>query len=229
MKKIILLILLCATASTFGQSENEQSDYPNANNSYISFDLSTPINFVAPRYRFGYIHSLNEEWRIGTDIGFGSELTTWKNVANDNNDDYFLVEGRFEIYHILNPKKRVNIYISGETYVIYQEEVYYFGEYEPEDQDFYIRYDRADFNRIKYGFNFKFGVMVPFGEYVGMNAYIGSGPRIRDVSFSNLVNPVPFYDYYDDEDGWWDSQYKKEGIVFGFNFTMGIKFFFVIQ
>ena len=76
MKKLLLLIVLCITTISFGQNEDEKPDYPNANNSYLSFDLSTPINIVAPRYRFGYIHSLNESWRIGADIGFGSEYTT---------------------------------------------------------------------------------------------------------------------------------------------------------
>jgi hypothetical protein len=229
MKRLILLVLFCVTTFTFGQTENEKIDFPNANRSYITFDLSTPINLVAPRYRFGYINSLSENWRIGIDLGFGSEWTTWKYIINDDNDDYLLVEGRFELYHILNPTKRVNIYISGEAYYIYQEEVYYFGEYEPEDQDFYIRYDRADFRRQKYGINMKFGVMIPFGEYVGMNAYIGAGPRVRDVTFSNVVNPVPFMDYYDDESWLWDSQYKTEGTEIGLNFTLGIKFFYVIQ
>jgi hypothetical protein len=211
----------------YGQSENEKTDFPNANKSYLTVDLTTPINFVAPRYRFGYIHSLNENWRIGADIGFGSEWTTWKNAINDDNDNYLLLEGRFELYHILNPLERVNIYISGETYFIHQEEVYYNGEYEPENQDFYITYDQADFRRAKYGFNLKFGVMIPFGEHVGLNPYIGIGPRFRDVKFNNIVNPVPVTDYYDDENWFWDSQYKKEGTVFGLNFTLGLKFFVV--
>ncbi len=229
MKKFILPILFCVATLTFGQNESEKIDYPNADKSYLSFDLSTPINFVAPRYRFGYIHSLSENWRIGADIGFGSELTTWKLIVDDDNDNYLLVEGRFELYHIVNPTKRVNIYISGEAYIIHHEEVYYNGEYETEDQGLYIYYDRADFKRKKYGFNLKFGVMVPFGDKVGMNAYIGFGPRIRDVTFSNIVNPNEFYDYYDDESAWWDLQYKEEGTDLGFNFALGLKFFFVLQ
>lgn len=229
MKKFFLPVLFFITTVIFGQSENDKSDFPNANRSYITFDLSTPINLVAPRYRFGYIHSLNDKWRVAADIGFGSEWTTWKYVVNDDNNDYFLVEGRIELYHILNPMKRANIYVSGETYFIHQQEVYYNGEYDPVDQNFFIRYDRADFRRAKFGLNLKFGVMIPFGERVGMNVYIGAGPRVRDVKFSNVVNPVPSYDYYDDENSFWDSQYKTEGTDFGLNFTFGFKFFVVIK
>jgi hypothetical protein len=229
MKKLILLLLLCVTTFIFGQNENDKTDFPNENNSYVSFDLSTPINFVAPRYRFGYIHSLDENWRIGADLGFGSELTTWKLIVDNDNDNYLLLEARFELYHIINPTKRVNIYVSGETYVIHHQEVYYNGDFESENNFLTIRYDRADFKRVKYGLNLKFGVMIPFGDKLGMNAYIGAGPRIRDVTFRNIINPIEVIDDYDEDYGWWDSQYKTEGTELGFNFTLGLKFFYVFQ
>ena len=123
------------------------------------------------------------------------------------------------------------MYISGEVYLIHHEEVFYDGEFETENRDIHIRYNRADFRRDKYGFNLKFGVFVPFGEKVGINAYIGTGPRFRDVSFSNIVNPNEFNDHHDDYDdwGWWDAHYQKEGTNFGLNFTLGLKFFYRLQ
>lgn len=229
MKKLLVPILLCACFALTAQNEEEKSEFPNAKNSYLTFDLSTPANWVAPRYRFGYIHSINEKWRIGADIGFGSEHTTIKILENYDTEDYLLFEGRFEVYHILNPTKRVNMYISGETYFIHHTERYIYDEFNSDDQDVTIRYDRADLTRNKYGVNLKFGVFVPFGDKIGVNAYIGAGPRVRDVEFSNLVNPT-IADYYEDyHDGWWSNNYQNEGVDVGFNFALGIKFFYRIN
>jgi hypothetical protein len=228
MKRFILPILFSVSTLIFAQNENEKTDFPNADNSYLSFDLTTPIDFITPRYRFGYIHSLNQNWRIGVDLGIASDWATWVQVEDTDTENYFLVEARFEFYHILNPTRRVNTYISGETYFIHHEEDYYNSEFESDDQGITIRYDRADFKRKKYGFNLKFGVMIPFGNRVGMNAYIGAGPRVRNVTFSNVVNPIESFDNYDD-DGWWDPQYKEEGTELGFNFALGFKFFYVLR
>ncbi len=163
------------------------------------------------------------------DVGFRSEYTTFKVLEDNDSDDYLLFERRFEVYHILNPTRRVNMYISGETYFIYHEERYYSDEFDSDGLDATIRYDRADLTRSKYGVNLKFRVFVPFGDKIGVNAYIGAGPRIRDIEFSNLVNPRET-DYYDDyHDGWWSSNYQNEGIDVGFNFALGIKFFYRIN
>jgi hypothetical protein len=228
MIKLLLPLFLFVSFITMAQKQESKPEFPNENNSFITFDISTATNFVAPRYRFGYIHSLNEKWRVGADIGFGSERSTLRLLEDFDNDDYRLYEGRFEVYNILNPTRRVNMYVSGEVYYIHHTEVYYRDHYDSESLKIGIRYDKADMTREKYGFNLKYGVMAPFGDIVGMNAYIGAGPRLRDVKFSNVVNPVPTNEG-DYEDTWGANNYQKEGSKLGFNFSLGIKFFYQFQ
>ena len=105
MKKLLVPILLCLSLILNAQNDEEKSEFPNATNSYLTFDVSTVANIIAPRYRFGYIHSLTEKWRVGADLGFGSEHTTLKLLEDSDSDNYRLFEARFETYRLLNPSK----------------------------------------------------------------------------------------------------------------------------
>ncbi len=228
MKKLLLPLAFLFIIIGYAQTETDSAEISSTKKSYLTLDLSTPVNIVAPRYRIGYIQTLSPKWKIGVDLGYGSEYTTFKTFINNDNSDYQLFEVRSEVYYVFNPTRRVSQYISGEVYVVLHSEEYTYDTFY-DDDDLSIHYDKADMHREKYGVNLKYGVFVPFGNKVGMNAYIGAGPRIRNVEFDNLVNPNVYDDYIDDEFGFVNHHYVEEGTNFGFNFALGFKFFYVIQ
>ncbi|NND89022.1 MAG: hypothetical protein HKM28_07240 [Flavobacteriaceae bacterium] len=77
MKRFILVILFVGTVSQlFAQNEistSEENDFLNHNSSYITFDMVTPVYVVNPRYSVGYITSIHPEWKLGIDLGYGSD------------------------------------------------------------------------------------------------------------------------------------------------------------
>jgi hypothetical protein len=229
MKKICTLILLCSFIVTQAQEKESKEQFPNSKSSYITYNIFSPLNFLSPRYRIGYIKSINEKWRIGIDVGYGNKDINFNLNNKDDGNDYNLFEVRSELYHIFNPTRRVNHYISGEVYYINHNEEftrdYFFAEEELEGFNDIIRYDSADYNRKKYGFNLKYGVMIPFGDKVGMNIYTGLGIRIKNNQYSNIINPTPDQDF-DDDWSFLENYYRKEGISTGVNFVLGAKFFY---
>ena len=227
MKIALLPLLFVFSITLFAQNENTSDEFPNAKASYLTFDLATPVDPIAPRFRVGYIQSLNKELRISVDLGYGNESTTVRMYNIDDSDNYRLVEARTEVYYIFNPTKKVNHYISGELYFVQHREDIRDDFYKINNSNIRVRYDFAEYEREKYGFNLKYGVMIPFGTKVGMNIYVGAGPRYRNVSFSNIIN-LDEYEYHDDDDDWefFVGHYRKEGKRYGFNLAFGFKLFY---
>lgn len=230
MKNIFLPLFLIVAFSGLTQNQNTTEDFPNAKASYLTFDLATPIDPIAPRYRFGYIQSLSKNWRIGADLGYGSENTTVRLYDIDESDNYRLLEARIEGYHIFNPTRKVNHYISGEVYLVNHREDIEHDYYNIKNRDIRIRYDYGEYQREKYGVNLKYGVMIPFGSKVGMNIYVGAGPSTRNITFTNLVNAEEI-EYYDNDDDWefFEGHYRNEGRRTSVHFAFGFKFFYRLK
>lgn len=227
MRRFSLLLIFLFPLLSYSQTEKPEPEFPNAGNSYVTLDLLTPFDPYNPRYRIGFIQSLNKTWSIGLDVGYGNEAITISNDGTGPGEDYKLYEIRSEIYHILNPTRRVNHYLSGEIFYINHSETFLDNSYQPENDGSVIDYESADYSRKKYGIHIKYGVMLPFGENVGMNFYVGAGVRVRQNKFSNVVVT----------DEWHDNEYhfhlfdispRKEGTHTAPNFALGIKFFYKI-
>ncbi|GHC62923.1 hypothetical protein [Ulvibacter litoralis] len=227
MKKLCYILLVLVSTTLFAQEEKSEG-FPNAKNSYVTFDITTPINIFTPRYRFGYIQSINEKWRIGADIGYGNEDISLKLYYYEDTKNYELIEGRVEVYHIFNPTRKVNHYISGELYYINHNEDIEYDNYINEDREITVYFESAHMERQKQGFNLKYGAFLPFGDYVGMNVYVGLGVRVRDIAYTNLIDER-IADYYDDEFEFLDGLYRREGTFTGLNFTLGAKFFYTFN
>ncbi|PHR10912.1 MAG: hypothetical protein COA40_12510 [Aequorivita sp.] len=220
MKRLALLLIFLIPLLSHSQTEKPEPKFPNVGNTYVTFNILTPFDPYTPRYRVGLIQSLNKSWSIGLDVGYGNEAITISNEGAGPGEDYRLYEIRSEIYHILNPTRRVNHYLSGEVFYINHSETFLDNSYETE-QDEIIEYESVDYHRKKYGLHIKYGVFIPFGEHVGMNFYVGAGVRVRHNEFSNVVV----------SEGWDDNEYlfdigpRKEGTQTAPNFALGIKFF----
>ncbi|MGK0385911.1 MAG: hypothetical protein ACI849_000516, partial [Patiriisocius sp.] len=105
----------------------------------------------------------------------------------------------------------------------------FYDYYDLVDTNEQVRYDRADYQRKKYGAHFKFGVFIPFGHAnrVGINVFTGVGFRVKENLFTNIQNPVSSNgDFYENDDWFWNPYYRIEGRTLGFNATLGFKLFY---
>lgn len=219
MKKIIFLLLLTHFAQSFSQQEAPTIDTQSIP-SYLTFDVISILDSDVPRYRFGYIKSINERWALGLDVGYGNKIITFNRRRTPEN--YRLFEIRPEVYYILNPGRKVQQYLSAELFYINHKATLSNRHYDTENGSF--DFDKADYFRQKYGIHIKYGLFINFSEHFGFNPYVGFGYRERNNQYTNVVNPT---DYDPPTDGLPIDGYKdKEGLNRNASFTIGYKFYY---
>ncbi len=220
MKSSHLFLILIFISGQFLFSQNsETSSFENAN-SYVSFSPLSFLDVYFPRVRAGYVQNLNNKWKIGADIGYGS-----LGMALDRNlgEAYRLWEIRPELYRVFNPEAKTIKYLSAEFFYIMQNNVFTDNNYDLESGGS-IGYSRADYERIKYGLHLKFGLFLDIGKNLGFNFYGGFGFRVRTNEYSNVVDPV-MIDYFRE---WFTPPQFPEGRDVMFNPSLGFKFYYKI-
>lgn len=218
MKPIIFYILLIPLG-IFAQNNRE-------NESYIATDVFSPFYihdsgiYYTPRWRLAYIKDLNEKSKVGIDIGYGNANSSFLNTG----DKYSLWEVRPEYYRIINKNSNTIKYFALELFYINQNEEFNTQSYFS-DQKEYLSFDKADYNRQKFGLIPKFGMFINLGKRIGLNIYTGMGVKYRINKYSNLVNirerqlvVEHFMPYY-----------RNEGSKIGLEFTLGIKIYYRIE
>lgn len=228
MAKTLFLYLLLVPFILLGQKDteykSEETSTSKKGSSYITFGVSPTLFLVSPRWNFGYIQNVDEKIKLGINFGIGAENFV-VNTYNTRFSDYFIWEVRPEIYIMHNPEKKVNIYNSIELFYINESAVikdsYYINE-----NDYYIYYSQADYNRQKYGVIANFGVFIPFSSSFGMNVYAGLGIKWRLNTYTNVDQTGSSSDY---EDFLWIHYYRKEGLLVGFQPNFGAKLNLIIQ
>lgn len=221
-KTLIILTLVISTSILNAQNRDSIRNQIKKKESYFTFDLFSSLNTFSPRWRVGYIKNINSEFKIGLNLGYGNRNISYTYFADKFEEDYVLWEIRPELYRIFKRKKKTIMYYSLELFYINHKDVFHDYYYYPESGG-EISYDQADYQRHKYGFNFNIGEFINIGNKFGINIFTGIGLRIRDNSFSNILNPRPSENFVD----MIDYEYKKvEGIVFGLNYSIGLKLLF---
>ncbi|MGB5553983.1 MAG: hypothetical protein WBM83_04930 [Flavobacteriaceae bacterium] len=205
-------------------AQNSTSTLAENRNSYVTFSLLPITDPFAPRLRVGYTQHLALHWKIGLDLGFGDESTSLLPKTDNYGVEYFLWEVRPEIYYIFNPNTKTLKYVSIEMFYIDQEHVFENGDYSPEDGGSDYRFDRADFERQKYGMHFKFGLFLNLGKHIGFNFYGGVGFRFVNKQYSNFVNREEADIFRE----WFTTPYTDEGANFLPMPSLGIKFYYKI-
>lgn len=229
-KKALLTALLTLVVSTCALAQPKAASEENTSlPSFISFNLTTPIDPFGPRFRMGYIQSINEQWMVGMAFGYGSADIRLIGSVNRFFDAYQLWEVRPELYYFPNPKDRWNTYASAELFYINHTDQLENDQYQPsKDSSLAIRYDRVDYQRQKYGLNIKSGVILNLIGPLKLNAYCGIGVRVRNNDFDNPVNPQANPDFID-EFGFTDAYLRRAGTFVGVNFSMGLNLFYEIK
>jgi len=227
MKKIILTLIFLITYYSYSQSpsdlstaERGVSQIENFNNySYITTNLLSHINYHSPRLRIGYIQNINDRWKIGLDLGYGNNKTTFLEIS----ENYNIWEIRPELYYFTRSHKT---YLSAELFYINHKDIFIDDFYYPKDNES-TRYDQASYQRQKYGLNFKYGFLFNSKRKITFNLYTGLGIRIRNNTFTDIENPriVDVGPEGGDMFGF-EVYRRKEGTNLTPNFVLGFKILF---
>ena len=228
-KKIILIFFLILIGIST-KVNAQQDSIPNYKESYITINLLAPLNSFSPRWRVGYIKSINKNFKVGFDVGYGSKDVLLSSYKGNVGDNYKIWEIRPEFYYTKDEySKKIKLYFSLDLFYINHKDVFFNDDYLEEGSRNIISYSRVDYTRQKFGFNIKFGYIIDVSKHFKLNIYSGIGLRVRNNSFENPINPINtgprnFWDFWGN-DGENNFNYK-EGTVLGFNIPLGVKLFY---
>lgn len=194
----------------------------------ISFNLATPFDPSFPRLRTGYTYVINEHFSQTFEIGYGSRNLFPDSAFYTHNTlrkNYRLWEIRTESrYYFTGIRKHVFPYAGIEIYYIRHRQTMLNENFQPDGEELSVYYDRADYLRVKSGFNMKTGVIFRMGPVAAMEIYGGFGTRLRYNRYTNVdISSVQ------DGHGWFDdwNYYYYEGNKWSLNLTAGVKLNFM--
>ena len=229
------LIFISVSFSQEEEKTTKEFTYPDA---YFTFD---PVNTFSPvplpRFNVGYFMpvSKSDRWRIGTSVGYGFEQASIYEVTEQ---DYRLWEIRPQLIYHLKRGTRIKAFFSLELFYINHTETRIDSQFDPNsklatfnigpeiDTDA-IGFDQADYKRIKYGFTINYGDYIRFSDRVGLRSSVGIGMRIKDNSYSNIVNPVS-----EARDGFFfirNRYYINEGVSVGVEVHLSFRLYFTTR
>ena len=220
---IVLLIDISGFSTIYAQTD-QQND--TIGKSYVTINLLAPLDVYLPRWRMGYIKKIDNKWKIGLDIGYGNHDITLSGFRNYIEEQYRIGEIRPQFYYILNPERKAENYVSVELFYVNHKDVFDGGDYFSENGSFQ-QYDSANFRRQKYGINLIHGFLFYSKWRIGVNGYIGIGLKIRNKTFSDVINPKEMDPGIEGGDMAGIMDYRRvEGIKVGVNPVLGIKLYY---
>jgi len=227
-RKIFIFFLISIGVSS---KINAQKDsIPTYKESYVTVNLLSHINSFSPRWRVGYIKSINKNFKVGLDVGYGSKEVLFSSYKGNVGDNYKIWEIRPEFYYVKDEySKRIKLYFSLDLFYINHKDVFFNDDYLEEESQNIISYSRIDYLRQKFGFNIKFGYIIDINDHFKLNIYSGIGLRVRNNTFDNPINPIntgprEFFVFSGNDN---ENNFNyKEGTVLGFNIPLGVKLFY---
>ena len=226
MKNYLLIVLfsLGFLSTIWAQSDDFSKK------SYITFDVLSPVINYSPRYEIGYYRHFNEQWMLGAELGIGTYDTTINFAADGNwiEKDYKSFSIAPEIKYILNPARKTRKFISAELFYIYHSDKFSNRSYTNTDFTTTSSYDRADYQRNKFGLNFNYGMIINFSNSVGIIPKLGAGFKVRDVQYKNIENLTVSEGegFYGCTPSFTSRHLEVAGLVTRFNFNFEMQFFF---
>lgn len=194
----------------------------------ISFNLVTPFDANFPRLRLGYTYIVSQHYSQTFEIGYGhtkifpdSSFYLHKTLF----PDYRMWEMRTESrYYFTGIRKYVIPYAAFEIYYIRHRQTMYNNNFQPENEELSVYYNKADFRRTKSGFNIKTGFIFRMGPVAAFELYGGFGVRLRHNQYTNVD-----VEQLTDGPGWFDdwNYYYYEGSKWNYNLTAGAKLSFM--
>ena len=195
MKKVFITIIFLMVFS--------KSNAQIPKNGFVGIDIY-PVNpyTAAPRWTVGYHHRINERYFAGLKFGYADDAlinNIWYNALDENYHSFY-ISG--ELIYLVKPlaipedKGHWKMFFFSDMYYISHKETLINKDYIPENTDEYISFERADYEREKYGINLGTGFFIPIYNSIYLIPKAGIGPSIRNVQFENISG---IHDYVDEE------------------------------
>jgi hypothetical protein len=219
MRKVLFLLVILVLFRTGLYAGNPpDADWPKNG---ISFNLVTPFDPNFPRFRLGYTRFISENWSHTLQIGYGSHIvfpdsTFYYNHPLENN--YKLWEIRSEgRYYFIGMREHFMPYMGLDIFYIHHTQTMDHSSFLTTTGT-ELTYERADYKRIKAGFNIVMGAVIRFNKVLAMEPYAGVGVRMRNNLYYNVEGLTP-------GEKWFESlnYYYKEGVHWTYNLTFGVR------
>ena len=234
MKKFVFSLLLLSIKS-FAQDS--------LRNHQVQFSLNSFSISDVPRYNIGYFYPINEKYKVGGTIGFGSNdilvgsdgNKTWTEIVGKPKDNYKIFEIRPEIQKHFRRSRKTPHFIGLQFQYLYHTEI--FKErvrFYTAKEDYRVNADYGEFLRIKYGVLFEYGMQIHFNKNKswGMVPKLGVGIKNRYVKYKNLknVNRYPYDDWEGNMFIYFDLNptnfYEYTGTVIGLDMNFDLSLFY---
>lgn len=210
----------------------------------LQFSLNSFTISDVPRYDVGYFYSLNNNYKIGITVGYGSNATllrsvgnkTWTEIAGKPQQDFKVIEFRPEIQKHFRTDKKTSHFIGLQAQFLKHTDHFANGvKYITADEIYSVRAKSAHFSRTKFGLLFEYGMQIHFNESrnFGLIPKIGVGVKNRYVKYHNLVDPVfseannngetQMFFYFNDSQA---NFYKYSGTYVGFDMNFDLSLFY---
>ena len=190
MNKIIIGLLFTVSCCLYAQKDSKR-----LSNSFVSFDLTSPVFNTVPRFGVGYYKSLNQKILIGGDFELGFEGLFSNHLIQEN---YFSFAVKPEIIFTLPSFYKTHCWFSANMFYIYQSQKMYNGSFYSLEQLRTYHYESTDYLRFKYGANTNLNIIFKLSNKLRLQLKTGIGVKIRNVTFKNVVLNEPEFNWDDD-------------------------------
>lgn len=210
----------------------------------VQFSLNSFTISDVPKYSVSYFYTLNQKYKIGATLAYGSNAIiignvgnkTWTEIVGKPQQDYQVFEIRPEIQKYFRIHKKTPHFIGLQAQYLHHTDRFDNGvRYNTSDERYFVRAKSGDFTRTKLGLLFVYGMQIHFNDAksFGMVPKIGVGIKNRYVKYDNLVDPVIAERYNDGEtqmfiyfDDAHSDFYEYSGTVLGFDMNFDLSVFY---
>lgn len=210
----------------------------------VQFSLNSFTISDVPRYNVGYFYSLNEKYKIGFTLGFGSNgmllgnvgNKTWTEIVGKPQQNFTIFEFKPEIQKHFRLNKKTTHFIGLQAQFLKHTD--HFANrvnFITADEMYSVRAKSGDFSRTKLGLLFDYGMQIHLNKMknFGLVPKIGVGIKSRYVKYDNLTDPIytqrtndgetQMFFYFDDSQA---NFYKYSGTYIGFDMSFDLSLFY---
>ena len=229
---ITILLLICLAERGISQADTALAGMLNL---YV-----VPLPWIDknPRLRLGMEYTTNNHMGYSLEVGYGNKhLNTGRLEDVVWGQEYSFIEFRPEVKWYrktnqpfpwyLNRPSQLPRYLAVELFYQQMHDQLSNNDFSPKAGSTDIAYDQASFKKIKIGATAKVGFKVIIWKKVVLDFYEGLGLAYRKISYTNIVNPIPF-ELQGTNEEWWPKSYKNEGAYFLFQLSFGVRVGYII-